>query len=82
MLNLESQPITVLDIGAHGGASAEWSTIGTFVDLIGFEPDKNEAKRLDDRVSQQSFVRSERYRGTINQDLLNLYRFTSIYKGL
>ncbi len=39
--------ITVLDIGAWGGASPDWRVIGNFVRLIGFEPHEEECNRLN-----------------------------------
>jgi len=51
--------LTVIDIGAWGGVSSEWESIGDYTNIIGFEPDKKECKRLNklknDKISSQKF---------------------------
>lgn len=49
----------MIDVGAWGGASQEWAQIGSYVEIIGFEPDEKECQRLNSiavgDVMQQRF---------------------------
>lgn len=40
-------PLTIVDVGARGGAEPHWSCYGDAARIIGFEPDPEECKRLN-----------------------------------
>lgn len=51
--------ISVVDIGARGGAAEEWARIGACVDFFGCEPDEEECRRLN--AGTTTSVSSETY---------------------
>jgi len=51
--------MTVIDVGAFGGVSREWASIGAVVDAIAFEPSPGECQRLNGIGCP--FVRSIRF---------------------
>lgn len=44
---LKDHPLTVVDVGASGGPEYHWANYGNAVRFIGFEPDSEECRRLN-----------------------------------
>lgn len=57
--NASPPSVSVIDIGARGGAADEWAKIGGCVDLLGCEPDEEECQHLN--YSTTTSVSSETY---------------------
>ena len=45
LINVKTKYILV-DIGARGGLSKQWNNLGDYVYAVGFEPDKEEYRKL------------------------------------
>lgn len=41
-------PLTLVDVGASGGIPSEWDALGDAIRVIGFEPDAEECRRLNE----------------------------------
>lgn len=46
----ERNPIVLIDIGARGGIAQKWEPFRSSIKVIGFEPDENECRRLNETV--------------------------------
>lgn len=44
---LAGEKISVIDCGARGGGVSDWASLGKYITLYGFDPDKNECDRLN-----------------------------------
>lgn len=42
----QGTPFTLVDVGASGGVAPRWQMLGSALEVIGFEPDESELKRL------------------------------------
>lgn len=45
---LSNQPVLIVDVGARGGLDARWSKFFSLIQVVGFEPDRLECKRLNE----------------------------------
>lgn len=51
---LKDNPLVVVDVGARGGLEYHWTNYGNVARFIGFEPDSQECKMLNDSLSPES----------------------------
>lgn len=47
----EENPIVLIDVGARGGIAQKWGPLHSMMKVIGFEPDENECKRLNETAA-------------------------------
>jgi len=47
----EENPIVLIDVGARGGIAEKWKPLHSTMKVIGFEPDENECKRLNETAA-------------------------------
>lgn len=52
-----NNPLVVVDVGARGGLEYHWANYGDTVQFVGFEPDAEECKKLNDSLPPQSSSR-------------------------
>lgn len=45
---IETNPITLVDVGARGGLIQKWAPLKKLIKVIGFEPDEDECRRLNE----------------------------------
>ena len=51
-LRLRDDKLRIFDVGARGGADERWNRFADCIDLIGFEPDPSECRRLNAEVER------------------------------
>lgn len=70
--------ISCLDIGARGGIISDLKSLSVLVNAIGFEPDPDECKHLNEAAQKETSWRSVKYLpvalGKETKSVLNLYR--------
>lgn len=52
---LEGTKLTLLDVGARGGIHPRWNPVRELIDVIGFEPDERECRRLTEQVPHSPY---------------------------
>ncbi|MCA1672106.1 MAG: hypothetical protein LC799_07870 [Actinobacteria bacterium] len=69
---LEHHPIVLMDVGARGVAPPELDSLGSSVRRVGFEPDPQECRRLNDEGQGTFFPKL--LAGSTGRQTLRLYR--------
>ena len=49
----EENPIVLIDVGARGGIAHKWESLTDVINVIGFEPDESECKRLNEATESK-----------------------------
>ncbi len=52
---LGNEKITLIDIGARGGIDSKWDKLSPFLNVVGFEPDKEECARINKTAGTLSY---------------------------
>jgi hypothetical protein len=79
---LANQPIRVVDVGARGGWQPAWRPYRALAQLIGFEPDREECRRLRAAAApNEMFLDQALYRETATVELHHhrVPSWTSLY---
>ncbi len=50
----KNNPLIIVDVGARGGLEYHWANYGNAIQFMGFEPDAEECKKLNDSLPPQS----------------------------
>ena len=78
-------PFIMVDIGASGGAVAEWKKLGKYLQIIGFEPDEREyanlsrSKESNQNIKYLKTLLYKEYNPKINFNLYKIQQLSSIY---
>jgi FkbM family methyltransferase len=78
----KSSPITLVDIGARGGIHQRWNLVSRDIRVLGFEPDMEECKKLNEKSGKNHIyfpIALYNRSGTIKMNVVQSAASSSIY---